>query len=84
DKGKPGDPINICTGTAYKISEILKKLIEISQLKIEVVKDKALFRPSDEPLLLGDNSKLLALGWKQKYSIEHTLTDVYKDWLGRI
>ncbi len=84
DKGTPGDPINICTGTAYKISDILKMLIEISGLKIDVVKDKALFRPSDEPLLLGDNSKLLKLGWKQKYTIEQTLTDVYNDWLSRI
>ncbi len=84
DKGTPGDPINICTGTAYKISDILNILIEISGLNIDVVKDEALFRPSDEPLLLGDNSKLLELGWKQKYSIQQTLADVYNDWLNRI
>jgi GDP-4-dehydro-6-deoxy-D-mannose reductase len=83
DKGIPGDPINICTGTAHKISWILEKLIEISGLEIEVVKDPELFRPSDEPLLLGDNTKLLGLGWKQEFSIEQTLTDVYNDWLAR-
>ncbi len=84
DKGVPGDPINICTGKAYKISDILGKLIEISGLDIEVVKDESLLRPSDEPLLLGDNSKLVSLGWKQEYSIEQTLKDVYEDWLSRI
>ncbi len=84
EKGSPGDPINICTGTAHKISRILEILIEISGLDIEVVQDKALFRPSDEPLLLGDNSKLLAIGWNQKFTIEQTLEDVYKDWLERI
>ncbi|MCG8333405.1 MAG: GDP-mannose 4,6-dehydratase [Proteobacteria bacterium] len=84
EKGQPGDPINICTGTAHKISWILDKLIEISGLDIDVVKDPDLFRPSDEPLLLGDNSKLLALGWKQKFTIEQTLEDVFNDWLSRI
>lgn len=84
EKGKPGDPINICTGTAHKISDILYKLIKISGLDIEVVKDEALLRPSDEPLLLGDVSKLTKLGWKQEFTIDQTLTDVYEDWLSRI
>jgi len=43
-----------------------------------------LFRPSDEPLLLGDNTKLKNLGWQQKYSIRQTLEAVYQDWLTRI
>ncbi|MCP4754561.1 MAG: NAD-dependent epimerase/dehydratase family protein [Proteobacteria bacterium] len=84
EKGEPGVPVNICTGTAHKISDILKMLIEISGLDIEVVKDTSLLRPSDEPLLLGDNSRLKNLGWRQKYSIEQTLEAVYKDWLDRI
>lgn len=84
EKGVPGDPINICTGKAYKISQILEMLIEISGLKIEIVRDTSLLRPSDEPLLLGDNSKLLALGWKQNYTIRQTLEDVFQDWLNRI
>jgi GDP-4-dehydro-6-deoxy-D-mannose reductase len=84
ENGIPGDPINICTGKAHKISRILEMLIEISGLKIEIVKNSSLLRPSDEPLLLGDNSKLLALGWKQQYTISQTLKDVYNDWLNRI
>jgi GDP-4-dehydro-6-deoxy-D-mannose reductase len=82
--GAPGEPVNICTGTAYKISDILEMLIEISGLQIDVIKDEALLRPSDEPLLLGDNSKLKALGWQQKYTIKETLTDVFNDWISRI
>jgi GDP-4-dehydro-6-deoxy-D-mannose reductase len=84
EKAAPGDPINICTGTAHKISGILEMLIDISGLKIEVIQDASLLRPSDEPLLLGDNSKLSALGWKQQYTMEQTLEDVYNDWLNRI
>ena len=84
DKGKPGDPLNICTGTAHKISDILNMLIEISGLKVEVIRDTEFIRPSDEAFLLGDNSKLKALGWKQKYTIKQTLESVYQDWLNRI
>ena len=84
EAGRPGQPVNICTGTAFKISEILEMLIDISGLKVSVETDPSLMRPSDEPLLLGDNSKLRALGWRQKYTMRQTLTAVYEDWLSRI
>jgi GDP-4-dehydro-6-deoxy-D-mannose reductase len=84
EAGRPGQPVNICTGTAYKISEILEMLIEISGLKVSVETDPSLMRPSDETLLLGDNTKLRALGWRQKYTMRQTLTAVYEDWLSRI
>ena len=84
EKGKPGEPINICTGTAYKISDILERLIRISGLDIKVETEETLFRPSDEPLLLGDNIKLKTIGWEQKYTIDQTLQAVYEDWLSRI
>lgn len=84
ENGAPGVPVNICTGEAYKISDILDRLIRISGLDIKVEKDSALFRPSDEPLLLGDNSRLKEMGWNQQYSIDQTLQAVYEDWLSRV
>lgn len=84
EKGAAGDPINICTKTAHSISDILKMLVEISGQVVEIVPDPQLIRPSDEPLLLGDNSKLKSLGWSPNYSMKETLTTVYEDWLSRI
>ena len=84
EKGQPGEPINICTGTAHKISDVLDTLIDISGLDIQVETDQALLRLSDEPLLVGDNSKIKALGWKQKYSFRQTLEAVYQDWVERV
>lgn len=84
EKDMYGEPVNICTGKAYKISDVLNILLEISGLTVDMVEDQSLLRPSDERLLLGDNSKLKGIGWKQKYSIEETLEAVYQDWLGRI
>ncbi len=84
DRGNPGEPYNICNGVAVKIQEILDMLIEISGTETEVVSDKKLFRVADEPLLLGDMSKIKALGYERRYSMEETLTDVFHDWEGRI
>lgn len=84
EKGNPGIPINICTATAFRIADILERLIHISGLDIRVDTDRSLFRPSDEPLLLGDNSRLKDLGWQQQYTIDQTLQAVYEDWLMRV
>ncbi len=84
EKGSPGEPINICTGKAYSISDLLEMLIVASGLDVEVVSDPKLMRPSDEPLLLGDNTKLKNLGWSPDYSMKETLATVYQDWLSRI
>ena len=84
EKGCFGQPTNVCTGQAHKISDILELLLDISRLDVQVVADPALMRPSDEPLLLGDNSRIRALGWQQQYSMRTTLEAVYEDWLQRI
>lgn len=79
-----GTPVNICTGKAYNIKDILHMLIDISGLDVAIVEDSNLFRPSDEPLLLGSNSKLKALGWNQHYEMQDTIEAIYNDWLLRV
>ena len=84
NKGNSGEPYNICNGEAVQIREILNTLIDIAGVDVDVVADKSLFRVADEPLLLGDNSKIKALGYKRQYSIRKTLEDVFHDWESRI
>jgi GDP-4-dehydro-6-deoxy-D-mannose reductase len=84
EKGKPGIPINICTGKAYKISEVLEMLITISGADIKVVQDNNLFRAGDEPLLLGDNRRISELGFVPDYDLNQTLKEVFNDWMNRI
>lgn len=84
EKGNSGEPVNICTGKAYKIQEILDMLVEISGTNAKIISDKSLFRVADEPLLLGDNSKITKLGFEPKYTIQQTLEDVFADWISRI
>ena len=74
EKGQAGEPVNICNQKAHTIQEVLDILVEESG-DVDVEQDPALLRPSDEPLLLGDNSRLRALGWERRYC--ETLQTVY-------
>ena len=79
-----GQPINVSTGRAHSIRHALDTLINIADVQVDVKQSEVLLRPSDEEILLGDNSRLLSLGWKQQYSFEETLRAVLADWLSRV
>lgn len=81
DKGKFGDVYHICSGKSPKISEVLELIISKSKVKVEVIVDKKLLRPSDEPILMGDNSKLRHdTGWKAKYTLTDTVDSMLNYW----
>ena len=56
----------------------------ISDLEVTIEQDSSLLRASDEPLLLGDNSRLRALGWEPRIPFRQTLEDIYKNWIERL
>ena len=84
EKCEPGDVYNICTGRSWTIRELLDLLLSMTQTKIEVRQDPARLRPSDVPVLLGDNSKFVkATGWKPTIPFEQTLRDMLDYWRAR-
>lgn len=81
EKGEPGEVYNICSGKAVKIREVLEILLSFSKIKVEVKQDPARMRPSDVPILLGDNSKFIKqTGWKPEISFEKTMADLLNYW----
>lgn len=84
EKGEPGRPVNICNGVAPTIREVLEMQLEIAGVTADIRPSTALLRPSDEPLLLGDNSRLRALGWSRQYTLRQTLEGVHADWAARV
>ncbi|MFC1513944.1 GDP-mannose 4,6-dehydratase, partial [candidate division KSB1 bacterium] len=80
---EPGEAYNICSNTTWYIREILDKLISMSKVKIDIQEDPDRLRPSDVPVLLGDNSKFIkATGWKREYEFDKTLEDTINYWRG--
>jgi GDP-4-dehydro-6-deoxy-D-mannose reductase len=81
EKCQPGEVYNICSGTAWRIREVLDLLLGMTKAKITVQEDPARLRPSDVPILLGDNSKFVAAtGWKPTIPFEQTLSDMLDYW----
>jgi GDP-4-dehydro-6-deoxy-D-mannose reductase len=84
EKCEPGEVYNICSGTAWSIQKVLDHLLSLTKQKIEVRQDPARLRPSDVPILLGDNSKFVkATGWKPTIPFEKTLADMLEHWRSR-
>lgn len=83
NKGKY-DVYNICSGKAYKIKDILDILISLSKKqykkKIKIVQSPSKKRIFDDPIFVGDNSKIKRLGWKLKVPIEKSLEDMLNYW----
>ncbi len=84
EKGRPGIPVNICNGEAWKIGDVLDALLQIANVDVSIEQDDSLLRHSDEAVLLGDQSRLLELGWQRQYSMQDTLQAVMDDWLARV
>lgn len=80
EKGNSGDVYNIGSGVAYKISDILDRLLALTTVKIKIEVDKSLFRPIDDPELVCNPTKIQSLGWKSEITIEQTLKDTLDYW----
>jgi len=84
DNGDNGGVYNVCGQFGYSAREIVEIFEMESGIKAELVHDKALLRPSDEPVLVGDNSRLKNLGWHKKKSISESIHEIYENWILRL
>lgn len=75
-KGMVGEVYNLGSGKAYKIADILEKLISFTKIDIKVEQDQKLYRKTDVKKIICDNSKFTKqTGWKPKWTIHRTLFD---------
>ncbi len=84
-RGEPGEVYNICSGKGYRIKEILDMLLSFSKVKVKVELDPERLRPSDVPVLIGDNTKFREkTGWSPKIPFEKTVKDLLNYWRERV
>ncbi len=81
----PGEVYNICTGTGVKVSDMLSRLLSFTKTKVEIKSDPSRMRPSDVPVLVGDNTKFVKkTGWKAEISFKNTMEDLLNYWRERV
>ncbi len=76
ERGTVGETYHLCSGKAFRIGDLLKKLISFSDINIKVQKDIKLLRKTDIPVLRGSYFKTRKeTGWKPEITIDKTLRD---------
>nr|MDO8083618.1 GDP-mannose 4,6-dehydratase [Candidatus Sigynarchaeum springense]MDO8115915.1 GDP-mannose 4,6-dehydratase [Candidatus Sigynarchaeota archaeon] len=80
-KGKRGETLNVCSGKGYAIKMLLGILLKMSKQDIVTETDPARLRPSDIPILVGDNHACISrTGWMPMIPIEKTLENLLSYW----
>lgn len=83
--GRPHRPYNVCSGRAYRVADLLDILIGRSHVSIRIEPDPTRLRPSDNPVVAGNPSRIGAeVGWEARIPIERTLGDLLTAWRERI
>jgi GDP-4-dehydro-6-deoxy-D-mannose reductase len=80
-RGRPRRPYNVCRGVAFRIGDLLEKLVRQSHAPIRVEVDPARLRPSDNPIVLGSAERLqVETGWEPRIGIDRSLSDLLEYW----
>ncbi len=70
EKKKYGEPFNVCSGKGITIADYIEIAIKQFNLTVPVFVDRKRIRPSEVPLLIGKNEKIIKeIGWKPVRSI---------------
>jgi GDP-4-dehydro-6-deoxy-D-mannose reductase len=79
--GRPARPYNVCSGQAYRVRDLLDALVALSRAPIAIEVDRARLRPSDNPVIAGNPSRIEAeAGWRPEIPIARTLDDLLDYW----
>ena len=76
EKKKFGEPYNVCSGKGITIANYVNLAKKIFEISVKVYVDPNRIRPSEVPLLIGNNDKISnEIGWKPT----RTIVDIIKE-----
>jgi GDP-4-dehydro-6-deoxy-D-mannose reductase len=85
DRGAAGEVYNLCSGTATRIGDIVELVRAGGRVPVEVRVDPTRLRPTDEPILQGDNARLrAATGWEPTIGMEQIVSELLEYWRSRV
>lgn len=81
EHGKSGEVYNICTGRGTSLREVIQIIADKLEITPDIVINKNLYRPNDNPIIIGDSTKLQKLNWHPEISLEDGLDELIKFYL---
>jgi GDP-4-dehydro-6-deoxy-D-mannose reductase len=83
--GASGEIYNVCSGTGYSLEKVISKMMSISDIKTDYTINQKLIRPVDNPVIIGDNNKIMhSCFWQPTITFEKTLSDIIAYWQNKI
>ena len=70
--GRSGQVYNVCSGAGTEIHTIIRELEKLFKCSVRIRRDydSSKIKPD---IVIGDNRKLVQLGWRRKYSLQQSL-----------
>jgi GDP-4-dehydro-6-deoxy-D-mannose reductase len=81
----PGAILNIASGTARRVGDVLDELVAIAGVDVRIEPDAARFRKAEIPVATGNAAAAgRMLDWAPRIAWRTTLADVLADWRARV
>lgn len=80
ERGEPGESYHISSGQERSLRSVLHELLSIAGIDVPVVTSPSKLRPHDDPIYVGDHSRLRKLGWEPQIPFTQTLADTLQYW----
>ena len=81
ERGVAGTIYNVASGVGRSMRGVLDALVERSRAPVEIALDPARLRPHDNPVLVGDPTRLRqATGWAPLIGFDRMLDDLLEYW----
>jgi GDP-4-dehydro-6-deoxy-D-mannose reductase len=81
-KGKAGEVYNVCRGQGISLREVINYIADYLKVEIDFKVDLLLVRPNDNPVVVGNNKKIVnETGWSPEISFKKSITDVCDYWM---
>jgi GDP-4-dehydro-6-deoxy-D-mannose reductase len=84
-RGEPGEVYNLGSEQERTTGALLEGLIALAKVRVRIVQDPGLLRPSDVSRVVSDCRKLRArTGWRAEIPFEQSLRDLLDYWRARV
>jgi GDP-4-dehydro-6-deoxy-D-mannose reductase len=84
ERGVSGSVYNVCTGRGTKLADLVSLVSDAVGRQIPVQQDPSLVRPADNPVIVGDGSKLASLGFELHVPLEQSIREQVATWRERL